>query len=150
MDGIRDIAEMHLEPFLCRLVVVRGNQENAVGAVLLRLAGQLDRRLGAVGTGAGNHRNPAVHLLRRIADHRAVLLLGERRRLAACPGDDNTVCTAGNLLFQQLAELIKVDRSVLPERGDNRNACALENSHLNLTSCDQRNPLSAITCAFPC
>ena len=60
VDRLRDLAEMAVQAFLRRLVVVGHHRQAGGGAGLLRRLGQLDRLGGGVAAGAGDDRDAAA------------------------------------------------------------------------------------------
>ena len=62
-DGVVDRLEVLVKPFLRRLVVVGRDHQHGIGAGLFGVLRELDRLVGRVRAGAGDHRHPALRLL---------------------------------------------------------------------------------------
>src|SRR6185369_8676224 len=97
------------QTFLGRLVVVGGHEQDAVSAGLFRLLAQFDRFLGRVGTGAGNDRNPLLHLRDDRLDHVHMLIVIERRGLAGSAARYDGIGPALDLELHQFTELFEID-----------------------------------------
>ena len=69
VHGFGDMAEVQVQAFLGRLVVVRGDQQAGVGADILGGLGPLHGLAGAVGTGAGDYRDTPGNLIDHAANH---------------------------------------------------------------------------------
>jgi len=110
------------QPFLGRLVVVGGDQQHAVGPGLLGLLGELDRLGGGVGAGAGNDRNPPLHLVDDGLDHVHMLVVVKRRCLAGGAARHDGIGAALNLELHQLAQLLEVHLAVVERGNDGDNA----------------------------
>src|SRR5436190_1013876 len=79
---------MLVQAFLCGLVVVRCNGEDAVRAQVLQLARQLDYFLGIVAAGARQHRDLVLGFFERDLDHAQMLRAGQRGALAGRAAGD--------------------------------------------------------------
>ena len=100
------------QPGLGGFVVVGGHQQQGVGAVGLRLLRQLDGIGGVVGAGAGHNRHAAGHAAHGVADALGVLVVRQGRGLAGGAADDDGVGMVGDLVVQDAAQLVIVDRAV--------------------------------------
>ena len=73
------------EPFLVRLIVIRRDDQHAVGARLFGVLCQLHRLVRVVRAGAGDHRDAAFRLGDANLDHMPVFLVRQGRALASRP-----------------------------------------------------------------
>src|SRR5471032_3219057 len=69
VDSFGNSAEVQVQAFLGRLVVVRGHQQAAIGAGFLGVAGQFDRFAGRIGARAGDDSNTPCYALDHELDH---------------------------------------------------------------------------------
>ena len=95
--GIGDGGEMSGEAGLARLVVIRDDREDRVGAKVGGRARPLDRRFRIVGAGPGDHWYTAVRRANRGRDHLAMLVRVQRRHFAGG--------SAGNQAIRPLIDL---------------------------------------------
>ncbi len=124
-DGVVDRLEVLVEPFLGRLVVVRGDDQHGGGTGLFGMLRQFDRLAGRVRPGARNHRHAAFGLLDAPLHHLPVLLVRERRALAGGAHRNQPIGALGDLPIDQVAERLLVQRAVA-EGSDERGERALE------------------------
>src|SRR5581483_9983810 len=116
----RDRLEVRDDAALRRLVVVRRDDQERIGAELVRLLGQMDRVRGRVRPGAGDHRGRLADRLDRGTEQVEALVVGERRALARRPRDHEPVGAVLHKVAGELLERVEVDRAVVPERRDDR------------------------------
>ena len=117
-------AEVRQQAALGRLVVVGRDHEDRVDAAALGGARELDAVGGVVGARAGDDGHATAHGLDHGAEHRRLLVVGERRRLAGGARDDKSVGAAPDEILGELGELAVVDGQVGVEgrhhRGEDR------------------------------
>src|SRR5690606_40025592 len=82
LDRLGDGAEVAVETFLGGLVVVGGDQQAGIGADALGQLGEPDGFPGAVGPGAGDHRDAAADPVDDAAEHFEVFLHVQGGRFA--------------------------------------------------------------------
>ena len=117
---IRDRLEVLDDAALRRLVVVGGDDQEAMRAGGVRRVREVDRMGGRIRTRAGDHGGAVADGAERNADELEPLVVGERRRLAGRAGDDETVRAVLDEMVRQSCETVEVDRAVRPERRDDR------------------------------
>ena len=122
---------MLIQAALRGLVVIRGDEQQCIRAVALRILREHDRGLGGVAAGAGNDRNAVRGHFHCEADDLAVLLLGERRAFAGRSGDDKCVCAVLDLIVDQSPELIIIHGAVCMEWCHKRNGSTGKNRRLH-------------------
>jgi hypothetical protein len=66
---------MAVQPLLCRLVVVRRNDQRPVGPCLFGMLREGHRLCRAIRAGPGNHGNPAIDHLNGQLDHAMMFLM---------------------------------------------------------------------------
>ena len=98
--------------------VVRRDDEEAVDAELVRLPRQMHGVLGRVRARAGDHRRLPAHRVDCGREELDPLCVGERRRLAGRPGDDNAVGAVLDEVRAEPPEGLEVDAEVRLERCD--------------------------------
>ena len=89
------------EPLLSGLVVVGGHHQQRVRTRLYGISGHSDGALGVVRAGAGNDRNPTVHMADRRLDGPQTLLIAHGRGLAGGAADHQGVRAVLQLEVQQ-------------------------------------------------
>jgi hypothetical protein len=110
--------EVPQQPGLRGLVVVRRDDEQAVGARLLGGAGQLDGVRGVVGAHPGHDPGPVADRLDDSPEQPVLLRVGGRRGLAAGPADhQGVVALHVDQIGGQLLCAVHVERAVRAERG---------------------------------
>ena len=112
---------------LCRLVVIRGNNQKTVCAQFLRLLRQFNRILRIVATSSGNHRDPVVGMLYCKSDTLPMFLVIQRGGLTGCAANDNGICAVFNLKINVLAQSCIIYRTVFQHRRNNGYACTCKN-----------------------
>ena len=115
-----DLLEVRDDPALRRLGVVRRDDEERVGAELVRPLGEVDGVRRRVGAGARDDRGRVADRLDRRADELEPLLVGQRRALAGRAGDDDSVRAVLDEVAREFLERVEVDRPVLAERRHDR------------------------------
>src|SRR6266850_1464008 len=103
---------MLVEAFRRRLVVVRRDREDAVGADLLDVAHERDGLARVVPAGAREDRHAPAGFLDDELDHAKLLAVRQRRRLAGGPDRRQEVNAAVDLAPRQAAHRRLVDRAV--------------------------------------
>ena len=98
--GFGDMAEVQVQAFLGRLVVVRGDQQSGIGANVLGRTGQLDRLTGAVAT----DRDTASDLVDHALDHFDVLTHVQRGGLTGGADRDDGIGTLLQVEIHQFAQ----------------------------------------------
>ena len=121
VDGLGDLAEVPVQAFLRRLVVVGDHGKAGGRAVLLGRRGELDRFRGRVAAGAGDDRDPPAGMLDRDADQLLVLVEVDRRRFAGGADHHDAVGTLGHMPVDELPEAREVETAVLVHWRDDRN-----------------------------
>ena len=121
------------KPLLSRFVVIGMNDQQSVGAVTGDLLREIDGSLCAVGTAAGNDRNPLLCVIdAELADIK-VLLLCHCRGFTRRTADDNSVGSMVNLKINQIRKGVIVDRQVfLFKRSHNCYCRIFKNRHFSL------------------
>ncbi len=104
------------DPARRRLVVVRRHDEEAVDAELVRLLRQVDGVARVIGPGSGDDGRPVADGVQCGLVEREALVVGECRRLAGRPRDDEPVGAVVDEVGRQLAELRDADGAVGVER----------------------------------
>ena len=112
IDSIGDHVEMLDQTCLRGLVIIGRHGQQRVRAGSLRRLGKHDGGFGVVAAGAGNNGDPAVDFLSDKGKHIAVLLLGQRRRLAGGTAGDDRVGAVGDMKLKQLLQYLKIDCTV--------------------------------------
>ena len=120
INALGDRAEVAIEPFLRRLVVVRHDRQPAVGADVLRVRSELDRLGGGIAADAGHHVNAAAHVLDDGLDQQAVLVDVDGRRLAGRADDHDAGGAALDVPVAQARERVEVERTARLHRRDDR------------------------------
>ena len=116
---------MLIQAFLRRLVVVRRHQESAIRAGPHGVPGALNGLCGAVRTGAGDDRDPSVHLLDHQLYDPVVLFMAQRGGLSRGSTRHNPVRSIFNMKFHQRADALFVELFVA-ERSDHRDIRTLK------------------------
>ena len=124
-----DRREVLDESLRSRLVVVGRDEQKRVGADLTGVPRESDRVIGVVRARARDDRDASGDPLDTVADALAVLLVGERRRLAGRSADDDGVGRIRDLALDHLAELLIV-YLVVREGGDDGDRRSGENCGL--------------------
>jgi hypothetical protein len=115
VGGFRDLLEVGDDASLRRLVVVRRDNEDAVGAELVRVLREAHGVPCRVGPGGRHDGRPLAHGLDRCADQVVALAVRERRALARRADDDEPVGAVVDEVQREALE--RVERSpVLVER----------------------------------
>ena len=104
------------------LVIIRGHQQQGVGAGGLGVLGQHQGGSGVIAAGAGDDLDPAGDLLDAVFHGFHVLFQRHGGGLAGGAADADGVRTGGDLTLDQLTELVKVHLVVIGEGGDDGNA----------------------------
>ena len=116
------------QPLLGRLVVVGGDQQDAVNACFLGLLGEFDGLGGGVGAGAGDDRDTLVHLLHHGPDHPDMLIVIQGGGLAGGAARYDGISSPFNLELHQLPQLFILYLSVA-EWGDDGDDASLEHGN---------------------
>ncbi len=120
VDRIADRLEVPVEAFLGRLVVVAGRMQGGVGADLLGEAGEVDRLVGRVGAGTGDHRHALPGGFDAQLDDALVLVVAEGGAFAGGADRHQPVRSLRDLPIHQLLERPFVDRAALERRNQRR------------------------------
>ena len=107
--SVRNSSKVGNQAVLGGLVVVRGHHQHGIRPHFAGVAGIVQHMLGIVGTGAGNHRNPARHLLYRIADDFLLILRLNGGIFAGGAHHHNGIDAAFDLEFQESSQSIIVN-----------------------------------------
>ena len=125
---VRDRLEVGDDPALRRLVVVRRDDQEPVGAELVRRLGQVDRMRRRIRAGAGDDGRAVADGLDRRADQVEPLGVLEGRALARRAGDDDPVGAVVDEVLRKPLEGVEVDRAVGAERRHDRGEHAPEHA----------------------
>src|SRR5579864_2170542 len=125
IDRVVDRLEMLIEPLLSRAIVVRIDDQRRIGARLFRVAREVDRFLGRVRSGAGDHGHPPLRHLDAKLDDTLVLVVAQGRRFARGAAGHERLGPLLDLPQDEGLKSLVVDRSV-PKWGDQRHYRALE------------------------
>ena len=121
--------EVLVKPFLRRLVVIRGDDQDGVGAGPLGMAGERDRLGRVVRARPGNHRYAPARLVDADVDGALVLVVRQRRAFAGRADRNEPVRSGRDLPVDQGAIGGFVDRAILEGRHKRRHGsmklCAL-------------------------
>src|SRR6266542_511064 len=123
-----DGAEVEAQARLRRLVVVGGDQQQRAGAGLLRELGQLDRLGGRIGRGASHHPAGVPRRLDHGGPQAALLVMGQRGRLACGASDHQRVGAVVQQVPRQALRTPEVEGAVGGERRRHRGEHATEAS----------------------
>src|SRR5690606_34695780 len=123
-DRLGDGAEVAVETFLGGLVVVGGDQQAGIGADALGQLGELDGFPGAVGPGAGDHRDAAVDLVGDAADHFDVFLHVQGGGFARGADRDDGVGAFLQVEVHQFAQAVPVQCALRIHGSDQRHHAA--------------------------
>ena len=94
LDVVQDAGDVHtvcyrlevqVQPFLCRLVIVRVYQQHRIGADLLGVPGEAYGLTGGVRAGSRNDRDPAISEFDGKGDDPVVLIVAEGRTSSCVP-----------------------------------------------------------------
>ena len=150
-DVIQDLGNGHrlghgpmvqIEPLLRGLVVVRCDEQAGIGTGSARAGGQADGLGGRVGAGAGDHRHPLADLPDDLADHLAVLLLVQGRRLTRGPDGHDAVAAVLDMELAKPPEPIPIDGDLralpgLHRRGQGHDTASKHRSRLSTPVMDR-------------
>ncbi len=106
------------QALLGRLVVIRRDDEQRIGADGFGMLGKLDRFHRVVGAGAGNDRHALGGDFHAEFDHPLVLVMGERRRFPRGADRHEAGGSLGNLPFHMGGKGLLVDRALAREGRD--------------------------------
>ena len=123
--------EVLVDAFLVGLVVVRGDEQQAVDAQLGQTAGLGQRLVRGVGARAADHGDAAGDILDHALGHGVVLGVGHRRRLARRAEHEDAVGVILQVEVDQAVERGEVDLPILIERGDERDDRAFESTGIH-------------------
>src|SRR6185312_2174049 len=112
-------AEVAVEPFLGRLVVVGHHRQAQVGARLLGESLQLYRLAGGIRTGPGDHRNASGDLRDSSLDKFTVLVVVDSGRFSGSANDDDAVGAFLDVPIDKTAQRGEVQPAVLEHRRNN-------------------------------
>ena len=102
------------------LVVIGGHKQQGIGTAGSRLCCQCTAVIGIIGTSTRNNRHPVIDRLDRKLDGGQLLLIGHGRAFAGSSADHNSIGAPCNLIFNDAAQLIKVDAAIFVHGGDDR------------------------------
>jgi hypothetical protein len=120
LGGVGDVLEMGHEAALRRLVVVRRDDDDPVGAGLLGGLGQLEGLGGRIRPGAADQLALAPDRVTDRAEQVGLLLVGKGRRLAGRAHDEDRVGAVVREPGSELLRAVEVDTVIGPERRDHR------------------------------
>ena len=109
--------EMAVDALRVALVVIGGDEQQAIGPQLLRPEALLQHGLGGVGARPGDDGHPARRGVDDAAERRVVLLVGHGGALAGGAQGQDRVGAAGDVPLGQLPQLLKIHRTVGVEGG---------------------------------
>ena len=115
-----------VQTFLRRLVVIRRDGENAIGAHRLDLGSEFDHLSGVVAARARQHRHAALGFFERDLHHAQMFLVRERGTFARRSARHQEVDAFFDLPLYQRSKRVLVERPVLAERGDHGGAATLK------------------------
>ena len=130
VDRLGDLAEVAVQAFLRRLVVVRHDRQAGGGAGFLRRLGELDRFGRRVAAGAGDDRDAPARVLHGDADQLLVLVEVDGRRFAGRADDDDAVRALGGVPVDEIPEAREVERAVLAHGSDDGDQAAGDHADL--------------------
>ena len=113
--------EVLYQPLLRRLVIIGRDEQQRVGPNFAGIARERNFVVGIVCAGSGDHRHASRGVLDREFYHRAVFLIGQRRRLAGRADRDYGVGPAVDLPVDDTAKRLIIDCAVF-HRGDYRDS----------------------------
>ena len=147
IDLVGDRRKVAVHALVVRLVVVGGDQQQAVRAHGVIAAALLQLRLRAVGARAADDRNPSVHRLDDAGGDLVVLLVAHRARLARRAQRDDAVRPLLKMPGDQLLEPVKVDAAVLVEGRDQRDIASrkFHGGFLPIRVCAHRCALASVS-----
>ena len=116
---------MAVEPLLAGLVVIRRDEQGGIGSSLLSSLGQRNGLTGRVGTRACDDEAALVCGLNGDLDDLEVLLVVESGRLPGGSNGNDARDASCNLLFDELAEGLRVELAVTEWRNE-RGVCSCE------------------------
>ena len=122
---VGDRLEVTEEPFLGRLVVVRGHVQEPVGTGLFAGLRERNRLVGGVGSGARNHWHSAGDDAHALANNLEMLLDSQRGRFARRPDGDDAVNSGFDLAFDEPFEGGVVGAAIAHRR-DNCGHCTFK------------------------
>ena len=105
---------------LRRCVVVRRDDEEAVGAELVRFFGEVHGVRGRVGACARDHGRLVADCFERSAEEIEPLRVGQGGALAGGAGNDDAVGAIRDEVAGKVLERVEVDRAVVAKRRDDR------------------------------
>ena len=121
-----DGAEMAVQPFLGRLVVVRYDRKTHARSRLFGVIGQLDRLARGICAGAGYDRHAPSRLFDGSADQQAMFFEIHGGRLAGRADDDDAVGAFADMEIDQRAQSLQIQTAVLGHGGNDGDEAALE------------------------
>jgi hypothetical protein len=113
---------MRAQACLGRLIVVRHDGQNGIGATCLGVLAQLDGGSGRIRAGSRDHRYPAACDVDCEADECTVLSSVQRGRFAGCSAHDQCGAALVDLPMAELLESRAVDVPVVVEWGGHSGA----------------------------
>ena len=123
LHAFGDRLEVLIQAFLRRLVVVRRDREQPVGADAFHVARQLDHLARVVAARAGEHRHAAVGLFDDQLHDAQLVAMAQRRRFPRRPAGGEEVDAGVDLSSGQALDGGLVEGAVLGER---RNQCGAD------------------------
>ena len=134
MDRVGHGDEVAVHTLGIGLVVVGGNEEQAVGPQLLGSEALLQHGLGAVGAGTGNDRYSPRRRLDDAAEGGVVLLVGHGGALTGGAQGQNGVGLVLDMPLHQFTELFKIHTAVGVEGSDQGYDRALQIADVHVRS----------------
>jgi hypothetical protein len=120
VSGVGDGAEVSDKPLGGGLVVVGGDDEQAVGARFGRVLGQVDAVGGVVGADAGQHSRAVADGLQDGAQQGLFLGVGGGGGLPRGPREDEAVVAVVDEMDREPPRGVEVEPAIGVERGDHR------------------------------
>ena len=119
-DGFGNGAEVAVQAFLCRLVVIGHDRKMRLRAGFPRKAGKFDGFLRGIAAGAGDDGQTPGDVVDGKANQLAVFFHGHGGRFTRGADDDDGVRAFGNVQVKELGEGLAVQRAVCKHGRDDR------------------------------
>ena len=120
IDPVGHMCVVGHQTVLAGFVVIRGDHQQGVGPQPFGLLRELHGIAGVVAAGTGDDRDPAGRGRDNLPDDRNVLLVIEGGRFARGTAGHQAVDAGGNLFFDQGAQALHIERTVLVHRSNQR------------------------------
>ena len=128
--GLGDFAEVAVQTFLTRLVVIGDDLQRGGCTHLCGVAGEVDCLAGGVATGSGDHGDSTGCLFNRHTDQACMLIDIDRGRLAG-GADSNDRCRAAlDVPVDEAAVAGQIEAAILMHRRDDGDNAACDHVHM--------------------